>query len=85
MRRIGRHDITQERAEHTRIANATHAGKKHISRVTTEIGHDQCTQQLPTVGVRISTHAPCTLGRKFGQFWLQATTVIEQLLGAIAL
>ncbi len=77
-------DVTQERSEHTRIADAARPGRRHGLGVVAEIRHPQVAQQHAAVGVRIGAHASLAPGRKFGQFGLEAALRVEELFRPVA-
>src|SRR5476649_910548 len=68
-----------------RIANTEYSRRGNLFRVVTEIRHLEIAQQEASVRVRIRPHTFCALGRKLRQFRFQATVLIEEFLGAIAL
>ncbi len=76
--------IAQEAPEHMRVADAAHPRRGHVDRVVAEIRHPQVAQQNAAVGVGIRAHAPFALGRKFGQFRLQAALLVEEFFRPVA-
>ena len=76
--------IAQERPQHARVADTVLPGRGYSGCVLAEIRHLQIAEQYAAVGVRIGAHASFALGRKLGQLWLQAATLIEKFVWPIA-
>ncbi len=67
------------------VADAAHPRRGNLDCIVAEVRHAKVAEQHAAVGMRIRAHAAGALGRKFGQFRLQAALLIEKFLGPVAL